>query len=181
MSIEFGSLADWVSGIGGFLAAGAAFVAWRVNRRMLLVEERRDAQTRRREEEDRLRRRREQAGLVFALGAELPERGPKEKWAIFLFNGSTRPVYEVCVQSRRLSDNQANPSLHLGALPPGRFIVLPDPTYRWGSPIDLSLSPEPLKFVVKGKGMDTIVRMDFQDAAGEKWLLMRGTELIGAD
>ncbi|MBL3700609.1 hypothetical protein D3228_13315 [Leucobacter luti] len=166
-----------MGGLGGFLAAAAAVVAWRVNKRMLLVEEARDAKLTGREREAQERRRREQAALVFALGAKLPQRGSDETWAIYLFNGSDKPVYNVRVESQRLSGGVANHALELGAVPPGRFVVPSHPTYHWGSLIDLSLLPEPVDLLVKGKGKGMITQVGFVDADGASWVLRSGTEL----
>ncbi|GAA2032249.1 hypothetical protein GCM10009720_10750 [Yaniella flava] len=70
--MDFGSLADWVGAIGGFLAAFAAVVAWRVNRRMLTVEQQRDEQQEARQRYENYIEKREQAGLVFSLGLNCP-------------------------------------------------------------------------------------------------------------
>lgn len=176
MVIELGSVADWISGIGGFLAATAAAVAWRVNRRMLLVEEERDAKFELRERSLEQLKQREQASLVFALGAKLPNRGAEETWAIYLFNGSAKPVYNVTVQSQRLDGRTVNYPLELGAIPPGKFVVPSHPSFHWGNLIDLSFAPEPVDFLVKGKGKEMITNMEFVDADGLAWVLPRGTE-----
>ncbi|NWN87418.1 MAG: hypothetical protein HLX51_02575 [Micrococcaceae bacterium] len=175
--MDFGSLADWVGAIGGFLAAFAAVVAWRVNRRMLTVEQQRDEQQEARQRYENYIEKREQAGLVFSLGAKLPERDNDESWAIYLFNGSAKPVYNVRVESRRLDDSRANYPLEIGALPPGRWVVPSHPKFHWSSLVDLSLTPEPVNFLVKGKARGMITSMTFKDAAGEQWHLDSGTTI----
>ncbi|MBK0422646.1 hypothetical protein JD292_11245 [Leucobacter sp. CSA2] len=144
---------------------------------MLTVEEQRDrdAEALRRTAADAQAR--EQAGLVFVLGAKLPDRSRDEEWALFLFNGSSKPVFDVCVESQRLSGGVQNHSLNLGALPPGQFVVPSDPTYHWGTLTDLSLSPERVHLLVKGKGTKMIVRVNFRDAQGLRWTLEEGTGL----
>lgn len=175
--MEFGSVADWLAGIGGFLAAIAAVVAWQVNRRMLIVEEERDARADERERRELYREKREQAGLVFALGAKLPDRPKGEDWAIYLFNGSTKPVYNVRVESQRLNGSAANYPLEIGALPPGRFVVPSHPKFHWGALADLSLANEQVDFLVKGKGKEMITSMAFADADGDHWALAGGTAI----
>lgn len=175
--MEFGSLADWVAGIGGFLAAIAAVVAWLVNRRMLIVEQVRDARADERERRELYREKREQAGLVFVLGAKLPERQKGEDWAIYLFNGSNKPVYNVRVESQRLDGSAANYPLEIGALPPGRFVVPSHPRFHWGALVDLSLANEQVDFLVKGKGKEMIISMEFVDADGDAWELKGGTAI----
>lgn len=174
MSLELGSLAEWIGGIGGFLAAGAAVVAWRVNQRMLSVEERRDLAA-------QMVQAREQAGSVFVLGAKLPGRTPEQQWAIYLYNGSSKPIFDICVESQRLTGKTQNHVLRLGALPPGQFVVPSHPSFHWGSLIDLALAPEQVDLLVKGNGNKMIVRVDFKDAQGRKWSLSEGTNLSPFD
>ncbi|WP_136090115.1 hypothetical protein [Auritidibacter ignavus] len=169
-ALNMGSLAEWVGSIGGILAVIAAFVAWRVSSRLLTVEQKRD--------EDREKAiEREQAELVFVLGAKLPQREKGEQWAIFLYNGSTKPIYDVKVNSQKLNDNSENRPLELGALPPGRFVMPSHPKYGWGALIDLDRSNEAADFLVKGKGQKMITKVSFVDSAGKKWCLSGGTKL----
>lgn len=169
-ALNIGSLAEWVGSIGGILAVIAAFVAWRVSSRLLAVEQKRD--------EDRKKAiEREQAELVFALGARLSQRENEESWAIFLYNGSTKPIYDVKVYSQRLDGSVQNRPLELGALPPGRFVVPSHPKYHWGALIDLDRSNEAPDFLVKGKGQKMITEVAFIDSAGKEWCLSGGTKL----
>lgn len=181
--MEFGSLADWVGGIGGFLAALAAVVAWRENKRLVAVERARDGVAEReRDKKDRIARR-AQASVVFAMGAKLTRRSDEETWAIYLYNGSSRPVYNIKVQSHRLGGGKENYPLSLAALPPGQFVVPSHPQYHWGAMFDLSLHPEPVELLVKRKAKDSetrnpmIVNFSFEDSEGRSWNLDRHTIL----
>jgi hypothetical protein len=156
------------------LAVGAALVAWRVSQRLLDVEQRRDA----RREELAFR---EQAELFFVVGAKLPDRDDTETWAIALYNGSTKPIFDVRVESQRLDGSAANPVLKLGAVPPGRFVVPSHPTYHWGSLIDLDRTDERIDYLLKGKGTSMIQRVCFRDAARRQWELENGTGLGTVD
>lgn len=152
------------------MAVVAAIVAWAVSKRLLEVEQCRDRKL-------EIAEVRAQAELVFALGAVLPKRVADEKWAIFLYNGSDKPLYDVYVESQRLDGSTRNYPLSLGAIPPGRFVVPSHPKYHWGSLVDLAQSPEPVDYLVRGKGAGMIVRVVFSDAARRKWELSNGTEL----
>ncbi|WP_143275870.1 hypothetical protein [Brevibacterium yomogidense] len=174
---DVGSLAEWVGSIGGILAVIAAFVAWRVSSRLLTVEQKRDEDRKKADDDRKKAIEREQAELVFVLGARLTQRGKEEEWAIFLYNGSTKPIYNVKVDSQRLNGSSENPSLELGALPPGRFVVPSHPEYGWGALIDLDRSNEAADFLVKGKGQTMITEVAFADSAGKKWCLSGGTKL----
>ncbi len=171
--MEWGTIADWVSAFGGVLAVIAAFVAWNVSQRLLGIEQERDA---RRSEEAA----REQAELVYALGAKLPDRDDDETWAIALYNGSTKPVFDVRVESQRLDGSQANAPLKLGALPPGRYVVPSHPQFHWGSLVDLERTDERVDYLIKGKGTAMIQRVCFRDAARTEWELENGTKLISS-
>lgn len=169
--IDWGSLADWVGAVGGLLAVFAAAVAWRSSERMLDLERKRDA---RRLDAEKLG----QARLVFAVGAQLPNRDGVEKWAIYLYNGSLKPIYDVCIESQRLDENNSNPPLELGAVPPGRFVIPSHLKYHWGALVDLSLCPEDVQLLVKGKGAKMITRVTFTDAARHRWELVDGRQLV---
>lgn len=174
--MDFGSLADWVGGIGGFLAAWAAVVAWRVNRRMLDVEERRDAKAQE-------RRRREQASLVFALGAKLEsQEDSDERWGLYFYNGSSKPIYDVTVRSKKIKSELERPALQLAAVPPGQFVIPGHRKYHWGTLQDLSRDGEKVELLLKGEGSKSILEITFRDAAGGFWRLNGGTVLeeIGA-
>lgn len=168
--MQWGTVADWVGALGGLLAVVAAVVAWAVSRRLLQVEERRDAKA-------DSSARREQAELVFVLGAKLLGRTPESSWSIFVYNGSNKPIYDICVQSQRLDGSASNHPLNLGALPPGRFAVPSHPTFHWGNPIDLEQNPEPIDYLVRGKGLQMIQEVTFSDATRAPWSLAGGTEL----
>lgn len=171
--MDWGSLADWVGALGGLLAVVAAVVAWAVSKRLLDVEERRDRKA-------DAAAHREQAELTFVLGAKLPERPADQTWSIFIYNGSNKPIYDIRVESQRLDGSTDNHEMKLGALPPGRFAVPSHPTFYWGSPIDLDRTPEPIDYLVKGKGLGMIKRVTFRDAERNKWELTNGTELKSA-
>lgn len=169
--IELGSAADWVAAIGGLLAVVAASMSWRSSQRMLDLERHRD-----RNEADRAER--EQAELVFVLGAKLPGRAHGEQWAIYIYNGSTKPIYDVSIESRRLDGAKANHPLNLGAVPPGRFVVPSDPKYHWGVLVDLDgPRDEDVELLVKGKGNGMITSVQFSDSARRRWELDGGDEL----
>ena len=172
--MEWGSLADWVGALGGLLAVLAAVVAWAVSKRLLDVEERRDKKA-------DAAARREQAELIFVLGAKLPGRPADQTWSIFIYNGSSKPIYDICVESQRLDGSSDNREMKLGALPPGRFVIPSHPAYYWGSPIDLDRSPETIEYLVKGKGLGMIKQATFRDAERNKWELTNGTGLKAAD
>lgn len=166
-------MADWVSGLGGVLAVIAAVVAWRVSEKLLAVEQGRDRHA-------SLAASRAQAELVFAIGAKLPQREPGEQWALYLVNASTKPVYDVCVRSQKVDGSGPNPSLKLGALPPGKFVVPTHPKYLWGALIDYERITEPVEFVVRGKGNQMVQSLEFRDAKRRSWTLPNGTEMTPA-
>ena len=171
--MEWGTLADWVSAIGGVLAVIAALVAWRVSQRLLAVEQERD-------ERRNVEAVRGQAELVYVLGAMLPDRNDDERWAIALYNGSTKPVFDVRVESQRLDGSTTNAPLKLGALPPGRFVVPSHPRYHWGNLLDLDRTDEQVDYLIKGKGATMIRKVRFCDAARREWELENGTRLISS-
>ncbi len=168
--VDWGSLADWVGAIGGLLAVSAALVAWRSNERLLSIEKDRDRQ---RIESSEW----EQAELVFAVGAKLPKRDASEAWAIFLYNGSSKPIFDVRIESQKGDGSAPNHALDLGAVPPGRFVIPSHPKYLWGAMVDLSLAPEPVEFLVKGNGAKVIQSVAFTDSARRNWRLDGGRQL----
>lgn len=167
--MNVGSVAEWVGAIGGLLAVIAATVAWLASKSMLNLEKQRD-----------LRRavaaKREQAELVFAVGAVLPRRSGGERWAVYLYNGSTKPIYDVSISSQKADGRSQNKTLCLSAVPPGRFVVPGDDTYHWGTLIDLDLNPEPVHLIVKGNGAKMIAVLQFKDSAQQRWLLEGGSQ-----
>lgn len=160
--MEIGSLADWFSAVGGVLAVVAAVVAWRVSAHALELE-------RAREERGRICRYREQAELVYALGALLPERDKGEQWAILMCNSSDKPIYNVVINTVPKNGEQQRP-VQLGALPPGKYVIPSTNTsFRWGNVHDYSLITERVEFT-KGRGANVVSTVEFQDARRVKWI-----------
>lgn len=162
INMEVGTVADWVSAIGGLLAVIAAIISWRVSVRALYLQQEQD-------EREKVRERREQASLVVAMGARLPERGDDEEWGLYLYNGSDRPVTDVVVNSQHIRTHKENYPLEIGMLPPGRFVVPSHKQYHWGSLIDLDHTNEHVEYLVKGKGMEMVKQMSFVDSGGMQW------------
>ncbi len=168
--MDWGSVAEWVSAVGGFLAVVAACIAWGVSKNLLEVEKDRDQQL-------AAAKHREQAELVFALGAKLRGRPESEAWSIFLVNASSKPIYDVTVHSQHLGTRVKNPPLKLGALLPGRFIAPSHPQYKWGPLIDYDRLDEGVELLLRGKGMKMITSVEFMDASRVWWQLLEGTEI----
>ena len=169
MQMDWGTVPDWVSGVGGLLAVVAAVVSWRVSARLLAIEQRRD---KKREESAT----RAQADLVFALGAKIPARSDEEAWSIFLVNASQKPIYDICIKSQRIGNGSANVPLRLGALPPGQFVIPSHPRYHWGALLDYSRTEEEVDLLVKGRGITMITSFEFTDANRVRWCREAGTE-----
>lgn len=165
--MELGSVADWVGAIGGLLAVGAAVVAWLSSRQMLALEKQREDRGLRESE-------REQAELVLAIAAFLPDREGAERWAIYVYNGSTKPVFDVSIESQQLDGVTANRPVKIGVLPPGRFVVPINPKYRWGSLLNVDESPEQIELLVKGEGTKLITKLEFTDVHRNKWEVIEG-------
>lgn len=174
--MEMGTWADWVSAIGGLLAVIAAVISWKVSDRALHLQQEQNNREKEEQQRDKVRRRREQASLVVALGAKLPQRGSDEQWSLFLYNGSERPVFDVVVESQHLKGGMKNHTLELGILPPGTFVVPSHPQYHWGSLINLDHADEQVEYLVKGEGMKMVTSMSFVDADGTSWV-RQGREL----
>lgn len=115
---------------------------------------------------------------MFALGAKLPGRDEVEPWAIFLYNGSSKPIYDVRIESQKVDGSSANHLLTLGAVPPGQFVIPSHPQYHWGALIDLNMKPEDTQLLVKGKGAKMITRVRFADASRQEWELNGGNRLV---
>lgn len=160
--MEWGSIADWFSAIGGVLACIAAFTSWLTSRRALQLE-------RQRNEEERVRQKKSQAQNICALGAKLTERGHDQCWSIYLRNGSGQPITRIRVESQNIGNGSSNYPLELEALPPGEFVIPSSAQYHWGTLIDLAKSPEPMQFLVKGKGGKMITSLTFTDHLGQTW------------
>lgn len=171
--MEWGSFADWASACSGFLAVLAAGAALWSGHNMLRIERNRD-------DDQRSAEARAQAELVFALGTKTAGADGTGDRSIYLYNGSAKPVFNIVVRSTKVGSGAPNPPLKLGALPPGRFLVHPHERYHWGSLIDLGEQPEPVDFMVKGKGYGMIESLSFEDARRRPWILRHGTELDGA-
>lgn len=163
-------MADWLTAAGGFLAVFAAVVAWRVSARLLDREERRERKA-------SIAAKRAQAELIFVMGAKLPDRDGAEQWGLFLVNASSKPVFEVVVESQKLDGSATNRPLHLGALPPGKFVVASHPTYYWGSLLEYERLTERVDLLVKGKGREMVQSVDFLDSTRQPWRLVNGTQL----
>ncbi|MDR6939904.1 hypothetical protein [Arcanobacterium hippocoleae] len=161
---EMGSLADWISAVGGLLAVIAASMSWKSSQRMLNIEQNRDSKR-------ALAMRREQAELVFAVGACLPNRDKSEQWAIYIYNGSTKPIFDIKIESQKLDGRAPNKPLALSVIPPGQFVVPSHPVYHWGTLVDLSLKPEIVDLLVKGKGAGMITRFEFADSSHQIWTI----------
>ncbi|AKE41747.1 Uncharacterised protein [Corynebacterium kutscheri] len=168
--IEFGSLADWIAAIGGVLAVIAAVVSWRTSEKALEIEHNRDKQI-------RLAVEREQAELVVVLGVKLTSRGDEECWGIYLQNGSTKPIFDIEIESQKANGHTKLPLLSISSLPPGFFVVPSHPQYHWGSIVSLDLSPEPMEFLLRGKAAKTITKVSFSDAHRVRWELVDGSKL----
>jgi hypothetical protein len=186
--MEIGSLADWLSGIGGLLAAFAALVAWRVSSKLLQTEERlldienaRDGKSAEELEKDRAEKRRAQASRVFVGGVKLTQRTRGTQFGIYIFNGSDMPIYNVTIASQRLDGSQDNYPLSLGVLPPGEFIVPSHPDYHWGDMFYRGQSREEISFLNRGKGNKMIRTANFNDQSGDSWVLNEGKSLKSED
>lgn len=163
--MEWGSVADWFSAIGGLLAVIAAVISWQVSEKSLRLEQKNA-------EHADMREKRQQASLIMALGAKY-QKSPSEpeSWSIYLYNGSSQPVFDVLVKSQHLDGNQDNHDLALGVLPPRSFIVPSDPQYHWGGLTALDGDKKPVSYLVKGKGMNMIKEISFSDISGTRWRL----------
>lgn len=155
-ALDFGTFPDWLAGIGGFLAAWAAFIAWRLNKQMLNVEEERDMRALKQLELREEIENRRQASLVFAMVAKSEGEEFKDQWGIFLYNGSTQPIFNIQIVYR-------SKAFTLNAIPPGQFFIPPDAKYKWGNLIDLKLNPIPIQYIVKGGAGGLISEVTFED------------------
>lgn len=160
--MEVGTLGEWVTALVGFGAALAALLAWKTSMASL-------ARQRENDEAKRARHRREQANLVFAVGARLPNRRGAEGWGLYIYNGSDKPIRWVEVRSQRADGLSSNPILTLTVVPPGMFLIPGDATFGWGNLVDLSLAPEPVSPLVKGKAGEVVQCLVFEDALGQRW------------
>lgn len=166
--MEIGSLADWFSAIGGVLAVVAAVVAWRVSAHALELE-------RVREERAAACRHREQAELVYAIGALLPERDKGERWAVLMCNSSDKPIYNVVINTVPKNGEERRP-VQLGALPPGKYVIPSTNTsFQWENLHDYSLFTERVEFT-KGKGANVVSTVEFQDAHRVTWVFELSSE-----
>ena len=120
------------------------------------------------------------------MGAVLPKRSEDEKWAIFILNGSSKPIYDVLVESQRAgSGGSASPTqnapLRLGAVPTGSYVVPSHPKFKWGNLLNLDRTNEQVDLLVKGKGNEMITRVTFRDASRRSWELVDGHTLRRED
>ncbi|AWE41869.1 MULTISPECIES: hypothetical protein [unclassified Actinobaculum] len=172
--MEVGSIADWLSAVGGLLAVVAAVIAWWVSVKALKLEQQREAAA-------QAARRREQAELVYVMGATLSGHDKNERWAVFIANGSSKPIYDVEVRTQHVRNGSAQPVLHLGAVPPGHYVVPRHPQYNWGHMIDYERLNVGVDLLVRGKGNAMVTEVNFRDARRIAWCLVGGTELWEVD
>ena len=143
------------------VAAVVSIVSLTISWRMLLIEKQRDKELMRKIE-------RAEASRVLVSGIELPDR-KNQKWGIYLNNFSTEPVFNVSVESKHLKGTTANPTLYSKYLPPGEYLVLPDPQYKWGFLPPSKTFSEYWVFVARTE-QSMITKVSYCDLEDIKWI-----------
>ncbi|MEJ4100341.1 hypothetical protein V5S96_08230 [Corynebacterium mastitidis] len=158
-------MAEWIAAFAAVAAFVASMLAWRTSERMLLVGRGRD-----REQEMRLER--AAASRFFAAGVTTKRQG-KGKWGIYVNNFSTEPIWDVEICSQKLNGKENNPPLRMKFVLPGSYLVTAHEEWNWSSPIDLSISPEPLEFLTRTK-VPMITSVSHVDLLGGRWEMREG-------